>query len=80
MIPQGDPTNLDHVCVSVWGKDICAEWAVEQRAPPTFVDMLAKNVRAHRSTLLGKPMCDLICFCAVLSTYQGVNISLFGKL
>lgn len=37
---DGDPTKLDHVCVSVWGEAECARIAGVQQAPSTFVDQL----------------------------------------
>jgi hypothetical protein len=37
---DGDPTELDHVCVSVWGEAECARIAGVQQAPSTFVDQL----------------------------------------
>ena len=49
---DGDPTKLDHVCVSTYGAETCAQWAKEQKAPPTFVDELHRN--GVNITLFGK--------------------------
>lgn len=49
---DGDPENLDHVCVAVYGREACAEWAAEQKAPPTFIDVL--NRSGINVTLYGK--------------------------
>ena len=49
---DGDPAQLDHVCVEVYGRETCAEWAAEQQAPPTFVDVL--NHSGVNVTLYGK--------------------------
>ena len=49
---DGDPTQLDHHCVASFGESLCSEWAVAQKAPRTFPDML--HHAGRNVTLYGK--------------------------